>query len=58
MIKRAPSRGYFGGVCQGLAEQTDTNPLAWRIIFLLAPSSLWVYIALWILLKKEDEQYN
>lgn len=55
MIKRAPSRGYFGGVCQGLAEETDTNPLAWRIIFLLAPSSLWVYIALWILLKEEDE---
>jgi len=53
MIKRSPNRGYIGGVCQGIAEKTDTSPIAWRIIFLLAPSSLWIYLILWILLKEE-----
>ena len=54
MIKRAPSRGYFGGVCQGIAEETETSAIAWRIIFILVPSSFWIYVALWILFKKEE----
>lgn len=54
MIKRAPHRGYLGGVCQGIAEETETSALAWRIAFILVPSGFWIYAALWILLKEES----
>ena len=54
MIKRSKTDSIIGGVCGGIAQKTDTNAWAWRIIFLLAPSSLWVYIALWILFKEEE----
>ena len=54
MIKRSREDSIIGGVCGGIAKATDTNAWAWRIIFLLAPSSLWIYIALWILFKLED----
>lgn len=54
MMKRIINRGYFGGVCQGIGEYTETNPLAWRLIFLFAPGSFWVYVILWILLKEEN----
>lgn len=55
MIKRSKEDSIIGGVCGGIAEATDTSVLAWRIIFLLAPSSFWIYIALWILLKEKEE---
>lgn len=55
MIKRSNTNRYIGGVCGGIAEATDTSALAWRIIFLIAPSSFWIYIALWILLKEKEE---
>lgn len=55
MIKRSKEDSIIGGVCGGIAEATDTSALAWRIIFLLAPSSFWIYIALWILLKEKEE---
>jgi len=54
MIKRIPKKGYFGGVCSGIAETTQTSALAWRLIFLFAPGSFWPYVVLWILLKEED----
>lgn len=52
-IKRSKCNRYVGGVCGGIAEWSDTSALAWRIIFLLVPSSLLVYLFLWILLKKD-----
>jgi len=55
MIKRSKEDSIIGGVCGGIAEATDTSALAWRIIFLLAPSSFWIYIVLWILLKEKEE---
>jgi phage shock protein PspC (stress-responsive transcriptional regulator) len=55
MIKRSKEDSIIGGVCGGIAEATDTSAFAWRIIFLLAPSSFWIYIALWILLKEKEE---
>ena len=51
-LRRSRVDRYVGGVCGGLAKWSDTSALAWRIIFLLTPSSLIVYLALWILLKK------
>jgi phage shock protein C len=55
MIKRSKTDSIIGGVCGGIAEATDTSALAWRIIFLLAPSSFWIYVTLWILLKEKEE---
>jgi phage shock protein C len=52
-LKRSKTNSYIGGVCGGIAEATDTSALAWRIIFLLAPSSLIVYLAMWILFKED-----
>jgi phage shock protein PspC (stress-responsive transcriptional regulator) len=46
--------GYFGGVCQGIAEYTNTSPIAWRLIFLFVPSGFWAYLILWVLLKKDN----
>ena len=54
-IRRSNTNWYIGGVCGGLAEATDTSPIAWRLIFLFAPYTFWIYIALWILLKDEDK---
>lgn len=51
-LRRSRVSRYLGGVCGGIAEWTDTSALAWRIIFILVPSSSIVYLALWILLKK------
>ena len=51
-LRRSRVSRYVGGVCGGIAKWTDTSPLAWRIIFILVPSSSIVYLALWILLKK------
>ena len=51
-LRRSRVDRYVGGVCGGLAKWTDTSSLAWRIIFLLAPSSLIVYLVLWLLIKK------
>ena len=51
-LRRSRVDRYVGGVCGGLAKWSDTSALAWRIIFLLAPSSLIVYLALWLLIKK------
>jgi phage shock protein PspC (stress-responsive transcriptional regulator) len=52
-IKRNKNNRYLGGVCGGIARWSDTSALAWRIIFLLVPSSSLVYLFLWILLKKQ-----
>lgn len=55
MIRKSNKNWYLAGVCGGIAEATDTNPIAWRLLFIFAPYSLWVYIALWILLKENNE---
>ena len=51
-LRRSRVSRYVGGVCGGIAKWTDTSPLAWRIIFILVPSSSIIYLALWMLLKK------
>jgi len=27
--------GYIGGVCQGIADYTNTSPIAWRLMSLV-----------------------
>ena len=53
-LQRFPSKGYIGGVCHGLGEHTGIDPIIWRFIAIFTPS-LWVYIFLWIFLKKGEE---
>ena len=57
MIKRSRTNCYIGGVCGGIAEATDTSAIAWRLLFLFAPYTFWIYIGLWILLKKEERLF-
>jgi len=51
-LRRSRVDRYVGGVCGGLAKWSDTSALAWRLGFILIPSSLIVYLALWLLIKK------
>lgn len=45
----------IGGVCSGLAHYFNTDPVWMRIIFVLFFGFLfWVYIVLWIVLKKKE----
>lgn len=50
-LYRDPQAGYLGGVCAGLGEHTNLDPIIWRIIFLLGLGPI-VYIGLWIFVKK------
>ena len=52
-LKRFPNSGYVGGVCHGIGVYTGTTPIIWRIIALFTPS-FWIYIILWIFLKKGE----
>jgi phage shock protein PspC (stress-responsive transcriptional regulator) len=56
MLKRSNEDAVLGGVCGGLGEWTDTNPWAWRLIFLFAPGSGWAYLILWIALKEKQKK--
>lgn len=51
-LKRYPKKGYLGGVCHGLGEHTDLDPILWRTIALFLPGSLLIYIGLWLFVKK------
>jgi len=51
-LRRSNSNRIIGGVCGGIAKFTDTSPFAWRLAFILLPSSSLVYLALWLLIKK------
>ena len=45
--------GYIGGVCQGLGEWSGIPSILWRVGFLFfIPAAFWVYIVLWMILKK------
>tara|TARA_B110000285_G_scaffold202922_1_gene238609 strand:- start:500 stop:676 length:177 start_codon:yes stop_codon:yes gene_type:complete len=43
---------YFGGICGGLGLMTGTKPIMWRLVFILVPNSLIVYLLIWGFTKK------
>lgn len=51
----------IGGVCGGIAEYFDVDPLLVRVLFLVAileiGVGLFAYIALWLLAPKNPHQY-
>ena len=45
--------GYIGGVCQGLGQWSGIPSILWRVGFLFfIPAAFWVYVVLWMVLKK------
>tara|TARA_B100000768_G_scaffold163550_1_gene164897 strand:+ start:871 stop:1056 length:186 start_codon:yes stop_codon:yes gene_type:complete len=51
--------GYIGGVCQGLGEWSGIPSILWRIAFLFViPAAFCIYIALWIFIKKNFQNYE
>jgi len=51
-LHRCPEKGYIGGVCHGMGEHTNIDPIIWRLITIFGGLGF-VYIVLWIVLKKE-----
>jgi len=49
---RNPKRGYIGGVCQGLGEHTNTDPILWRMLSIFG-GFCFIYLILWVILKKK-----
>jgi len=46
-------QGYIGGVCEGLGIWSGIPSILWRISFaFFTPAAFWIYIILWIFLKK------
>jgi len=57
-IKRDTDKKLIAGVCSGLANYFECDPLLVRLTFLLA-FALWgvgpiIYLILWLILPKED----
>ena len=51
-FKRTRVNRYLGGICGGLGLITNTPPIMWRLIFILVPNSLIVYLLIWAFTKK------
>ena len=51
-LYRCPKKGYIGGVCHGMGEHTNSDPIIWRIITVFGGLGF-VYIVFWIVLKKK-----
>ena len=60
LLRRSRTRKVLGGVCGGVGEYSGTDPIIWRLIFLLgAPFSgvmpfLLIYIVMWIAIPREE----
>jgi len=51
-FKRTNVNAYAGGICGGLGLMTGTKPIMWRLIFVLTPNSLIIYLMLWLFTEK------
>lgn len=55
-IYRSKTNNYLAGVCGGIGEHYDVDPIIIRIIFLIALfsvlPSITIYILLWFLMPK------
>jgi phage shock protein PspC (stress-responsive transcriptional regulator) len=51
-LRRSATNKVLGGVCGGLAEYTDTDPLLWRVGFIalaVMGAGILIYPLLWLL---------
>ena len=57
-IKRISEGKFIGGVCSGLGQHFDVDPVIFRLLFLLTIPSIFpsatLYLLMWVLLPKED----
>lgn len=57
-IKRISEGKFIGGVCSGLGQHFDVDPVIFRLLFLLTILSIFpsvtLYLLMWVLLPKED----
>ena len=55
-LYRQPKDKMIGGVCMGLSEYFDIDPVILRVLFVLAffmgSMGFWLYIILWIIIPK------
>ena len=51
-LMRHPDKGYIAGVCHGMGIHTGIDPILWRAL-VFTGGGLFVYVALWVFLKKE-----
>jgi len=64
LLRRSRTHKFLGGVCGGIGDYSGTDPIIWRLIFLLgAPFSgvlpfLFIYIVMWIVIPREDVNPN
>ncbi len=54
-LYRSRNNRVIAGVCGGLGTHMGIDPLILRILFILVPSGLLIYIILWIALPEMDE---
>jgi phage shock protein PspC (stress-responsive transcriptional regulator) len=54
---RHPDKGYIAGVCHGMGEHTGIDPILWRALVVFTGGGLFVYLALWVFLKKEESYH-
>jgi phage shock protein PspC (stress-responsive transcriptional regulator) len=50
---RSTKNKKLTGVCGGLGYHTHTDPLLWRLLFVVVPSSILFYIAITLLTDKK-----
>tara|TARA_B100000900_G_C20040126_1_gene497618 strand:- start:111 stop:275 length:165 start_codon:yes stop_codon:yes gene_type:complete len=50
-LYRYPEKGILGGVCYGMGEYFNIDPIFWRILAIFG-GFLPVYLVLWIFVKK------
>jgi phage shock protein PspC (stress-responsive transcriptional regulator) len=56
-LRRSSTNKVLGGVCGGLAEYTNTDPLLWRVGFIavaLMGAGILIYPLLWLLVPAAD----
>ena len=61
-LYRQPKDKMIGGVCMGLGEYFDIDPVIIRVLFVVAlfmgTMGFWLYIVLWIVIPKVPKSLN
>lgn len=61
-LERFPKRGKIAGVCEGLGEYFEMDPVILRIVFLLlllvVGGGLITYIVFWIIMPKSPADFE
>ncbi len=53
ILKRNPSKGYLGGVAEGLGKWSGIPAIIWRVLFLFVAPMHIVYLVMWAFLEEE-----